>query len=89
MKIKLPKKHMLLLPYEGDKGIGLTKSLKRNLNKHLQVTFTGKKLSTQFTVKDRTKFENNMMLFILVNIHNRIVLIIILVNLLGESLSEL
>ena len=80
---------MLLLPYEGDKGIGLTKSLKRNLNKHLQVTFTGKKLSIQFNVKDRTKFENNMMLFILVNVHNRIVLIIILVNLLGESLSEL
>ena len=41
------KKHMLLLPYQGDKGIGLTKSFKRNLNKHLrnnfktQVTFTG------------------------------------------------
>ena len=38
---------MLLLPYEGDKGIGLTKSLKRNLNKYLpnnvkiQVTYTG------------------------------------------------
>ena len=88
MKIKLPKKHMLLPPYEGDKGIGLNKSLKRNLNKHLQVTFTGKKLSIQFNVKDRTKFEN-MMLFILVNVHNRIVLIIILVNLLGESPSEL
>ena len=27
------KKHMLLLSYQGDKGIGLTKSLKRN--KHL------------------------------------------------------
>ena len=58
------KKHMLLLPYQGDKGIGLTKLLKRNLNKHLlnnvkmQVTFTGQKLSTQFNVKDRTKFEN-------------------------------
>ena len=43
----VPKKHMLLLPYEGDKGIGLTKSLKRNLNKYLpnnvkiQVTYTG------------------------------------------------
>ena len=55
---------MLLLPYLGDKGIGLTKSLKRNLNKHLpnnaktQVTFTGQKLSTQFNVKDRTKFEH-------------------------------
>ena len=26
---------MLLLPYKGDKGIGLTKSLKINLNKDL------------------------------------------------------
>ena len=46
------KKHVLLLPYQGDKGIGLAKSLKRNLNNHLpnnvktQVTFTGQKLST-------------------------------------------
>ena len=55
---------MLLLPCQGDKGIGLTKLLKRNLNKHLpnnvktQATFTGQKLSTQFNVKDRTKFEH-------------------------------
>ena len=26
---------MLLLPYQGDKGIGLTKSLKKNLNNDL------------------------------------------------------
>ena len=64
IKMKLTKKHMLLLPYLGDIGIGLTKSFKRNLNKHLssniktQVTFTGQKLSTQFNVKDRTKFEH-------------------------------
>ena len=51
---------MLFLPYQGDKEIGLTKSLKINLNKYLpnnvktQVTFTGQKLSTQFNVKDRT-----------------------------------
>ena len=44
------------------KSIGLTKSLKRNLNKRLpnnvkmQVTFTCQKLSSQFNVKDRTKF---------------------------------
>ena len=55
---------MLLLPYQGDIGIGLTKSLKRNLDKHLpnnvktQVTFTCQKLITQFNVKDRTKFEH-------------------------------
>ena len=53
---------MLILPYLGDIGIGLTKSFKRNLDNHLpnnvktQVTFTGQKLSTQFNVKDRTKF---------------------------------
>ena len=55
---------MLLLPYQGDIVIGLTKSLKRILNKHLpnnvksQVTFNCQKLSTQFNVKDRTKFEH-------------------------------
>ena len=60
----LTKKHMLLLPYQGDIRIGLTKSLEKNLDKHLpnnvktQVTFTGQKLSTQFNVKDRTKFEH-------------------------------
>ena len=58
------KKHMLLLPYQGDIVIGLAKSLKRNLNKHLpnnvksQVTFNGRKLNTPFNVKDRTKFEH-------------------------------
>ena len=58
------KKHVLLVPYQRDKGTGLTESLKRNLNKRLpnkvktQVTFTGQKLSTQFNVKDRTKFEH-------------------------------
>ena len=56
------KKHMLLLPYQTDKGIGSIKSLKRNLNKHVpdniktQVNFTGQKLSTQFNIQDRTKF---------------------------------
>ena len=55
---------MLLLPYQGDKGIELSKSLKRNLTKHLpnnvktQVTFASQKLSTQFNVEDRTKFEH-------------------------------
>ena len=52
------------IPYQGDKGIALTKSLKRNLNKHLaknikmQVKFTGQKLSTQCKVNDRIKFEH-------------------------------
>ena len=89
------KKHMLLLPYQGGKGIGLTKSLKRNLENHYpnniktQVTFIGQKLSTQFNVKVGPTLNTNMTLLILVNVQNRILPMIILVNLLGESLSEL
>ena len=58
------KKYMLLLPYQGDKDIGLIKSLKKKLNKHLPnnvktpVTFTAQKLSTQSNIKDRIKFEH-------------------------------
>ena len=57
------KKDMLPLPYQGDKGIGLTNSLKRNSNKHLpsnvktQVTFPDQRLSSQFNVKYITRFE--------------------------------
>ena len=57
------KKACVTSTYQGDKGISLTKSLKRTLNKHLpnnmktQVRFTGQNLRTQFIVKDRTKFE--------------------------------
>ena len=85
---------MFLLPYQGDKSIDLSKSLKRNLNKHLpnyvktQTTFTCQKLSTQFNIKGKTKFEHKHDV-ILVSVQNGIVLIIILVNLLGESLSKL
>ena len=55
---------MLLLPYQGDKDIGLTKLSKINLNKHqphnvkTQVTLTDQKLSAQFNVKDSNKFEH-------------------------------
>ena len=55
---------MLLLPYQGEKGLHLTKSLKRNLKSLLPSTvkanigFTGKKLSTCFQIKDQTKFEH-------------------------------
>ena len=84
----LTKKHMLLLSYQGDKGIDLTRSLKRYLNKHLpdhvktQVTFTGQKLSTPFNVKDRTKLEYKHDVIFLINVQNRTVLISISVNLL-------
>ena len=56
--------HLLLLPYQGEKGLHLTKPLKRNLKSLLPSTvksnidFTGKKLSTCFQIKDQTKFEH-------------------------------
>ena len=58
------KSHSLLLPYQGEKGLHLTKSLKRNLKSLLPSTvktnidFIGKKLSTYFQIKDRTNFEH-------------------------------
>ena len=56
--------HLFLLPYQGEKGLHLTKSLKRNLKSLLPSTvkanigFTGKKLSTCFQIKDQKKFEH-------------------------------
>ena len=70
-------------------GIGLTKSLKRNLDKHLpnniktQVTYTGQKLNTQFNVKDRTKFEHKHDVIYFGKRPDRTALVII--NYLGES----
>ena len=58
------KSHLLLLPYQGEKGLHLIKLLKRNLKSLLHSTvkanigFTGKKLSTCFQIKDQTKFEH-------------------------------
>ena len=51
---------------------------------HLQV----KNLALNLMLKIGPNLNKNM-LFILVNVQNRIVLMLILVNLLGESLSEL
>ena len=86
---------MLLLPYQGDIGISLTKSLKRNLDKHLLITLRRKlhllikSLSLNLMLKVGPNSSTNIMLFILVHVQNRTAVIIILVNLLGESLSEL
>ena len=86
---------MLLLPSQADKGIGLTKSLKKTLNKHLpnnvktQVRFTGQNLSTQLMLRIGSNLNTEMTLFILVNVQKRIILIIILVNIPGESSSGL
>ena len=58
------KRHLLILPYQGDRGNALAKSLQKRLHILLpnylntQVTYKGKKLSTCFTLKDQTKFEH-------------------------------
>ena len=56
--------NLLLFPYQGEKGLHLTKSLKTNLKMLLPSTvkanicFTGKKLSACFQIKVKTKFEH-------------------------------
>ena len=58
------KNHLLVLPYQGEKGINIVNSMKRYVNKILpenvkvQTAFTGKRLSSCFKTKDRTKFEH-------------------------------
>ena len=67
------KSHLLLLPYQGEKGLHLTKSLKRNLKSLVpstvkaNVRFTGKNLSTCFQIKDKTKFEHKHDIIYLAN----------------------
>ena len=56
--------HRLMLPYQGDKDSNLLKSMKRYVSKLLQehtkleITFTGKKLNSCFSLKDKTSFEH-------------------------------
>ena len=58
------KNYFLLLPYKGEKGDHLIKSMKRRLSKLLprefktQVTYTCKKLGTSFNVNDQSKFDH-------------------------------
>ena len=53
--------HLFLLPYQGEKGLHLTKSLKINLKNLLpstvkaNIVFTGKNLSTCFQIKEPNK----------------------------------
>ena len=55
---------LLVLPYQGEKEIHIVNSMKRYVNKILpenvkvQTAFTGKRLSSCFKAKDRTKFEH-------------------------------
>ena len=54
------KRHLLILPYQRDRGNTLVNSLQKRLHNLLntQVTYTGKKLSTCFNIKDQAKFEH-------------------------------
>ena len=53
-----------MLAYQGDKGSNLFKSMKRYVSKlllehtKLEITFTGKKLSSCFSIKDEANFEH-------------------------------
>ena len=53
-----------MLPYQGDKGSNLLKSMKRYVSKlvpehtKLEITFTGKKLNSCFSIKNKAKFEH-------------------------------
>ena len=58
------KNHLLVLPYQGEKGINIVNSMKRYVSKILpenvkvQTAWTGKRLSSCFKTKDRTKSEH-------------------------------
>ena len=60
------KKHLLMTPYQGGKGEqvikGVRKTIKRLLPSNIktQVSFTGNKLSSCFSIKDKTKFEHRL-----------------------------
>ena len=65
--------HRLMLPYQGDKGSNLLKSMKRYASKllpehtKLGITLTGKKLNSCLSIKDKTKFEHEHDLVYYVN----------------------
>ena len=58
------KQHSFTIPYQGEKGEYLMKSIKRNLKKILpnnlkpQITYTRRKLGSFFQTKDQTIFEH-------------------------------
>ena len=62
-----------MLPYQGDKGSNLLKSMKRYVSKllpehtKLEITFTGKKLNSCFSIKDKTSFEHQHALIYYIN----------------------
>ena len=58
------KKHRLVLPYKGDRGNHILRSMKKYVRKllpkksTLRITYTGKKISSQFNIKEKTNFEH-------------------------------
>ena len=58
------KKHLLMMPYQGEKGEQVIKSVRKTIKRVLpsnikvQVSFTGNKLSSCFSIKDKTNFEH-------------------------------
>ena len=64
MRIKTRSDTHITIPYQGEKGDYLIKSVKRNLKKILpnnvkpQITYTGRKLGSLFETKDQTIFEH-------------------------------
>ena len=58
------KNHLLVLSYQGEKGINIVNSVKWYVstilpeNVKVETAFTGKRLSSCFETKDRTKFEH-------------------------------
>ena len=62
------KNQLLVIPYQGEKGRNIVNSMKKYVNKILpenvrrilevQIPFTGKRISSCFKTKDRTRFEH-------------------------------
>ena len=58
------RKHRLVLPSKGNKGAHLLRSMEKYVKKllpkksMLQITYTGKKLSSQFNINNKTNFEH-------------------------------
>ena len=60
------KNYLLVLPYQGEKGVNIVNSMKRYVKKILpdnvkvQTALTGKRLSSCFKTKDRARVEHQL-----------------------------
>ena len=67
------KKHRLVLPYKVDRGNHVLRSMEKYVTKllpkksTLQITYTGKKLRSQFNMKGKTNYEHQHYLIYHVN----------------------